>query len=195
MQPLYFGGSFNPPHHGHLICARAVAEKSGFEQVIFLPTGQPPHKPLLSDLAAAEDRLGMCIAATAHSTLFQVSDIELKRHGPSYSIDTVRELAKGGQETINWLIGADMLLYLPFWHRAEDLLREVHFVIIARPGWTLDWQKLPPPFRDLQHDVVEAPLIEISASDIRRRVAAGLPIDYLCPPPVCEYIRRHRLYC
>jgi nicotinate-nucleotide adenylyltransferase len=194
MAVLYFGGSFNPIHHGHLICARAVAEARGYERVVLMPSSLPPHKPDSADLAAPKDRLEMCQLATAGSTLFRVSDQELKRTGPSYTIDTVRELGRAGLGKVHWLIGADMLLYLPKWHQPLELMKEAELIVMARPGWTIDWQTLPPEYQKLQANVVEAPLIEISAGEVRRRVAEGRSIEYLTPPAVCRYIGDRSLY-
>ena len=191
---LYFGGSFNPIHHGHLICSRAVAESSGFKNVCLVPTGQSPHKPLSSDVASSTDRLEMCRLAIVNSSLFAVEPAEVSREGPSYTIDTIRAFAREGRGKVNWLIGADMLLYLPKWHKAVELVQEVNFVVMARPGWNLDWNILQPEFRFLRDRVVEAPRIDISATEIRRRVAARAGIEYFTPPSVCEYIREHGLY-
>jgi nicotinate-nucleotide adenylyltransferase len=191
---LFFGGSFNPIHHGHLICARAVAEARGYRRVALVPTGQPPHKPISPDLASGADRLEMCHLAISQSPLFEVNSIELSRPGPSYTIDTIRALALAAPGPVHWLIGADMLLYLPKWHRATELLQEVQFVVMARPGWTLDWTLLPPEFRGLKDNIVQAPMIDISATDIRRRVAAGASIEYLTPPAVQNYIHSRGLY-
>jgi nicotinate-nucleotide adenylyltransferase len=191
---LYFGGSFNPIHHGHLICARAVAEARGYDQIVLVPSGQPPHKPVSAELASGGDRLEMCKLAVADMSLFRVDSSEIDRAGPSYTIDTIRQLATTAPGGVHWLIGADMLLYLPKWHRVKELLREVHFVVMARPGWTLEWSALPPEFRRLKDNVVEAPMIDIRATDIRRRVTAGLSIEYLTPPAVCEYILSRGLY-
>lgn len=191
---LYFGGSFNPIHHGHLICARAVAEAGRFGRVSLVPTGQPPHKPDFDTLASASDRLEMCRLAIANEPLFEVNSSELSRPGPSYTLDTIRQLASAAPAPLNWLIGADMLLYLPKWHRVAELLQEVHFVVMARPGWTLDWDLLPPEFRGLMDNVVQAPMIDISATDIRRRAAAGASIEYFTPSEVQNYIRTHGLY-
>jgi nicotinate-nucleotide adenylyltransferase len=191
---LFFGGSFNPIHHGHLICARAVAEARGYGHVTLIPVGQPPHKPACNDLAPASDRLEMCRLAIFRSALFEVESSEVERAGPSYTIDTVRAFAAAGRGKVDWLIGADMLLYLPKWHKAEELIHEVNFIVMARPGWNLDWQTLPEPFRILRHNVVEAPMIDIRATDIRQRVAAGQSIQYLTPSSVCVYIRDRCLY-
>jgi nicotinate-nucleotide adenylyltransferase len=194
MPRLCFGGSFNPIHHGHLICARAVAEAKGYDHVELIPAAQSPHKPNDPARVPPEVRLEMCLLATKHTQLFAVNDIELRRAGPSYTIDTVRELTRLGWGRIHWLIGADMLLYLPKWRQPVELLAEVEFVVMARPGWTLDWNRLPPEYRRLQKNIVEAPQIEISSSQIRARVARGLGIDYLTPEPVCGYIRDRGLY-
>jgi nicotinate-nucleotide adenylyltransferase len=194
MPALCFGGSFNPIHHGHLIGARAVAEQLSIPRVTLFPTGRPPHKPLAHDLASAVDRSQMCRLAVRDSADFEVNDIELELDGPSYTIDTARELRRRGFGDLQWLIGADMLMYLPQWHRAEELIREVEFVIIARPGWDLDWNILPADFRRLKNNVVPVPLIDIRSTNIRQRVAAGASIDYLTPAAVCDYIRDRGLY-
>lgn len=195
MKTLCLGGSFNPIHHGHLICARAVMERAGYERVMLVPSAQPPHKPSHANLAPVADRLRMCQLAADNSATFTVDDVELKRTGPSYTIDTARELkATRGWPEIHWLIGADMLNYLPKWHRAAELLREVHFVVMARPGFEFEWQNLPPEFQQLRANVVEAPRIDISSTQIRERVRTGLQIDYLTPAAVIQHIRERGLY-
>ena len=194
MPTLCFGGSFNPIHFGHLLCAEAVAKSAGFEQILLIPSAQPPHKPNATDLAPAEDRLAMCRLAAADDPLFAVSDIETRRGGPSYTIDTAAELKQQGFVTVHWLIGADMLMFLPHWHRAADLIRQVDFIVMARPGWTIDWSALPEEFRGLRSHMVAAPLIDISATEIRRRVREGRPIDDLVPAAVAAYIAEHMLY-
>ena len=146
-------------------------------------------------MASADDRLAMCRLAVAGNPLFEVDDVEVRRAGPSYTIDTVRYLRTAKRwEHVNWLIGADQVAALPRWREPAALLREVNFVVMARPGWSFDWHTLPPEFRVLQNNVVEAPLIDISATDIRRRVRAGEPIDHLVPPAVADYIQSHNLY-
>jgi nicotinate-nucleotide adenylyltransferase len=194
VKTLCFGGSFNPIHHGHLISARAAAEEAGYEHIVLIPSSQPPHKPGNVNLAAPEHRLAMTRLAVEGDPLFSLDDLELQRGGPSYTIDTVREFKRRGWQQIDWLIGADMLLSLPSWHEPLALLREVHFVVVARPGWSFQWDALPPEFRKLKHNVVRAPLIEISGSVVRSRVAAGRSVDYFTPPAVCRYIRDHHLY-
>jgi nicotinate-nucleotide adenylyltransferase len=136
----------------------------------------------------------MCQAVSQADPFFETEALELERTGPSFTIDTARELTARGWGRISWLIGADMLQILPKWHLPEDLLREVDFVIARRPGAPIDWSTLPPQFRSLQANVVEAPLIDVSATEIRQRVKDGRAIRYLVPPEVEAYIRQHRLY-
>ncbi len=194
MATFCFGGSFNPIHLGHLICARAAAEALGLPGVRLIPSAQPPHKPKDAGIAPVAHRLAMCRRAVEGDPFFSVDDREARRAGPSYTIDTVRQLRGEGARQVYWLIGADMLAILPKWHQAEQLLREVQFVVMARPGWGMDWGTLPPAFQPLRRHVVEVPQIDISATLIRRRVEQGRPISYLVPPGVREYILQHRLY-
>ena len=194
MAQLWFGGSFNPIHHAHLVCARAVAEEMGFEKVALVPSNQPPHKPVNKAIAPAKHRLAMCRLAVEGSALFEVDDLEIQRNGASYTIDTVRELRRRGAGEVHWMIGADMLQMLPHWHEPAALLAETRFIIVARPGWSIDWENLPPAYHFLQNHVVIAPQLEISATDIRRRVADGKSIDYLTPNSVVRYISANNLY-
>ncbi|MGH7214664.1 MAG: nicotinate-nucleotide adenylyltransferase [Tepidisphaeraceae bacterium] len=195
MVRLSYGGSFNPIHHGHLLSARAAAETGGYDGVTLVPTGQPPHKPAPTDLAAPHHRAAMCRqAAQASGGFFTVDEIELARIGPSYTLDTAQELRRRDGQEVHWLIGADMLRILPQWHRAEELVKEVRFVVMARPGWAFDWQTLPEAFRGLERNVVRTPLIEISATEVRARVRAGKSVAFMCPQDVVDYIDEHGLY-
>jgi len=194
MRALCFGGSFNPIHHGHLACARAVAESAGFDRAVLVPNHQSPHKAGVADIAPAAHRAAMCRLAVAGEPLFAVDDLELQRPPPSYTLDTVRLLTARGWPAVHWLIGADQLATLPLWHEADTLLAEASFVVMARPGWSFDWQNLPPRYRSLREQLVVAPLLEISSTDIRRRVRQGRSIRYLTPDAVATYIHEHRLY-
>ena len=136
----------------------------------------------------------MCRLAVEGSDLFEVDDLEVQREGPSYTIDTVRELRRRGWPEVHWMIGADMLQILPVWHEPAALLAETRFVIVARPGWSIDWQTMPPAYRGLQSQVVTAPMLEISATEIRRRVGEGKSIEYLTPEKVVRYIGGQGLY-
>lgn len=194
MRYLCFGGSFNPIHHGHLLVARAVAEASGFDRVRLIPSAQPPHKPNAADLASVADRVAMCHLAAGLSDLFEVDDLETQRSGPSYTIDTARHLTANGLGPVHWLIGADTLPLLKTWHEPHSLLEEIEFVIVARPGWTIDWATLGSSYQKLRAAVVETPQFDISATDIRRRVQQRRSIEYLTPQPVVQHIRDRGLY-
>lgn len=197
--PLILGGSFNPPHHGHLITARAVAERAGFRRVRLMVAGAPPHKPGQEDIAPAADRVAMCRAAVAGDPSFEVDDRETRRAGPSYTLLTARELQAEPEfagQAVPWLIGADLLPGLMTWHEAEQLLAGelVRFVVMARPGSPIDWKGLPPAVAGLRGSVIEAPQIDISATEIRRRVKEGRDIRYLVPEAVRDYIHDQGLY-
>lgn len=200
MPILCFGGSFNPIHRGHIECAQSVAQQGRFERVLLIPNAQPPHKQDAADIAPAADRLAMCrlaaefANASQQAVRFDADDIEMRRGGASYTLETARELKTRGVDPVYWLIGADMMMYLPKWHQPRQLLREVHFVVMARPGVNIAWDMLPTEFRALKSHLIEAPLIDISATEIRRCVTRGEPIDDLTPPPVARYIAEHGLY-
>jgi nicotinate-nucleotide adenylyltransferase len=145
-------------------------------------------------MASADDRLAMCRLAADQDPLFEVSDIELRRAGPSYTIDTARELRRSGWSAVPWLIGSDNVPQLPTWHEPAALLAEIQFVVMQRPGSLLDWTTVAPAWQVLKARVVVAPLIEISASDIRRRIYDGKSVRYLTPASVTDYMIHRRLY-
>ncbi len=192
---LVYGGAFNPIHHGHLLCARAAAEAGGFGRVVLIPTGVPPHRPADSSLAPAEHRLAMTRLAVAGDSHFEVSDIELRQSGPNYTLDTVRRLkAEAGWQAVDWLIGADQLLSLPKWHQPDQLMAEARLWVMARPGQAIDWTVIESRFAVLKERILPAPLIDISATLIRNRVAAGKSVRYLIPETVEKYIAENNLY-
>ena len=195
------GGSFNPVHNAHLLLAEQAREALDLERVVFIPAKRPPHKRA-SELASAADRLRMARLAVAANAYFQVSNIELRRRGRSYTIDTVRSLRRrfGKASEIFFLIGADTVGELPTWRDIGELARLCRFVPFSRPG-------VPKPKRkDLAaavgHEEARAilkrmtpmPLLDISASDIRARVAAGRSIRYLVPDAVADTILCKGLY-
>ncbi|MHC4562751.1 MAG: nicotinate-nucleotide adenylyltransferase [Planctomycetota bacterium] len=199
---LLFGGTFDPVHNGHLVIARAVAERGGFELVRLIPSATPPHKA--SAAAGAADRLAMLALAIEGDGLFDICDLELRREGVSYTLDTLRELheREPGAE-LHWLIGADMLADLHKWYRVEEVVKLVRFVIAAREPWQDQlepvFQKLAEHFSeevmaDLRTGAMDTPLIDISSTDIRQRVAAGEPVDDLVPAAVADYIDAQGLY-
>ena len=196
-----FGGSFDPIHHGHLIAARAVGEWAGLSRVVFLPCRQPPHKHE-NDLLDGAHRGEMVKLAIADEPLFSFSDYDLTRQGPSFTIDTVRHFRAelGRDAELCWIIGADSLRELPTWRCVTELVEECRIITAARPGWTTDvWDDLRQTFTDeqiarLRSDVVETPLIDISATDIRRRISSGRSVRYLMPEEVISYVRENNLY-
>lgn len=202
MRRLCFGGSFNPIHLGHLQCSAAAAKAGGFDRVVLIPAAVSPHKLNDPDTAPAADRLRICKLgaaefATRHpefADLFEINDLELKRPFPSYTIDTVRQLKSLGWPEVNWLIGGDQLAKLPTWHEAKSLVKEAKFWVIARPGFSFNFESLPAEFISLESRILNAPLLDISASDIRRRVREGDSVERSVTPAVWRYILRRRLY-
>jgi nicotinate-nucleotide adenylyltransferase len=194
MTKLCMGGSFNPIHIGHLIVARTIAEAKGFAKIILIPSAQPPHKPASADLADPAHRLAMCQLVSHSDPLFETDALELDRAGPSYTLDTALEFRRRGWSEIHWLIGADMLQILPKWHRYEELLKQVTFWIAQRPGYEINWQNLTPSVQALRANVVCAPLVDISATDIRQRAREGRSLRYLVPAEVERYIFEQHLY-
>lgn len=184
-----FGGSFNPVHLGHLLVAQAAREELRLDRVFFIPAAQSPFKPD-TELASAAERLRLLRLALAGKTWCEVDDREVRRGGVSYSIDTVREFAVRfpGAELF-YLIGADHVALLPKWRDALELDRLTRFVAIPRPGAPL--VPFPDPFRG---ESLQGFPTSVSASEIRARVLAGLPIDWLVPPAVAEAIRNNQLY-
>ena len=196
-----YGGSFNPIHNGHLIVARAVAEQVSLERVMLLPSVRPPHKGD-RQLLDARHRAEMVRLAITGETLFEFSDYDLTRDGPSYTIDTVMRFREvlGPQVELHWIIGADSLSELTTWHRVRDLVEACRIVTAARPGWdAIDWTPLRTILSDaqvaaLQAGVLPTPRIDISSTDIRRRVREGRSIRYLVPDLVRSYIETNDLY-
>ena len=189
------GGAFDPIHFGHLFIAEAAAEKFGLDKVLFVPSGRPPHKRRLGS-AGAEDRYAMTKLAIASNPKFAISHIELDRTGYSYSVDTVSAfLQEFGMDTqIYFITGADAILDVATWYEAEKLLYMCRFIAATRPGFDLNGLlKLPEHWRE-KISQMETPLLEISSTDIRSRVAEGRTIKYLLPEEVEEYIYSHGLY-
>lgn len=196
-----FGGSFNPVHVAHLIVAEHACDALELDRVIFIPAKIPPHKDP-GQLAGPGDRLRMLRLAIAGNERFSATEMELRRRGKSYTIDTVRAMRSrfGPEAELYFLIGADMLNDLPTWRCIRDLARLCAFVPVPRPGARVaDEAALAAcvgrrEARAILGRMLKAPRLEISASLIRSRVAAGRSIRYLVPDPVIEYIRRRRLY-
>jgi len=186
------GGTFDPIHNGHLIVAEALLEKLDLVEVLFLLSARPPHKNS-SAVASWQDRLQMIRLALRGNPRFQVSDMEIKRDSPSYTVETMKQLQSrySQQYRVLFVVGADSILEIFTWHQPERLLASRSLVVVPRPG--CDLRDMDPQVAK-QVTVVQTPLIEISSSDIRRRVSEGRSIRYLVPEEVAAYIHQHRLY-
>jgi len=191
------GGSFDPPHLGHLFVARTARLVCRLEHVLFVPAARPPHKPERV-LASAADRVAMLELLLADEPLLSVWTTELEREGPSYTIDTVKELraAVAPGTELFLLIGSDNLPGLPGWRDAEELLSLVVPVVVWRRGSRLDPDELARVPRELRQRfrVIECAPFDCTASDLRRRLAAGDDLDGLLPSSLAEYARARGLY-
>lgn len=188
------GGTFDPIHYGHLVTAEAARTRFRLDQVVFVPSGRPPHKEV--GTTAASDRMVMTQMAIVTNPGFSLSDIEARREGYSYSIDTVREFFDiyGPELELFFITGADAILSIPTWKDAADLLNMCTFIAASRPGFDLaELNKLPLAWLE-RIRLFEIPALAISSTDIRRRVKQGDSIKYLLPEPVEHYILRYGLY-
>ncbi|MFB9235895.1 nicotinate-nucleotide adenylyltransferase [Plantactinospora siamensis] len=185
------GGTFDPIHNGHLVAASEVADRFGLDEVVFVPTGQPWQK---ADevVTSAEDRYLMTVIATASNPGFHVSRVDVDRSGPTYTVDTLRDIRSefGRKAQLFFITGADALEKILSWKDAEQMFELAHFIGVTRPGFELSAAHLPEDAVSL----VQVPAMAISSTDCRRRVAAGKPIWYLVPDGVVQYIAKRRLY-
>ena len=183
------GGTFDPNNHGHLVAASEVSERFGLDEVVFVPTGQPWQKDAVSP---AEDRYLMTVIATASNPRFQVSRADVDRDGPTYTVDTLRDLRDtyGPDAQLFFITGADALERILSWKDTHEMFELAHFVGVTRPGFVLSDDHLPADTVSL----VEVPAMAISSTDCRTRVAAGQPVWYLVPDGVVQYIAKRRLY-
>ncbi len=181
------GGTFNPIHIGHLILADEVREKLSLDKVIFVPTCIPPHKQN-SQVAPAQERLRMVKAAIRGNKFFKVSDIEIERKGPSYTVDTLKALNKKfpGDE-LYFIAGSDLLKYLDEWKDFQELLGLVKFVVATRPGYPLE--NIPEYVQK-----VSIRAVDVSAFEIRECIKENKSFRYLVPDVVFEYIVKNKLY-
>jgi nicotinate-nucleotide adenylyltransferase len=184
------GGTFDPIHHGHLVAASEVASLFHLDEVVFVPTGRPWQKSG-RPVSPAEDRYLMTVIATASNPQFSVSRIDIDRSGPTYTIDTLRELQSEHPDAdLFFITGADALEQILSWRDAEELFGLAHFIGVTRPGHTLTDPGLPEGGVSL----VEVPALAISSTDCRERVARGEPVWYLVPDGVVRYIDKRHLY-
>ncbi|MGB3543519.1 nicotinate-nucleotide adenylyltransferase [Rubrivirga sp.] len=192
-----FGGSFNPPHVGHLAVAEACREAGGLERVLWMPASTPPHKRDDPDMAPASTRLEMVKAAIATNDRFEVSALEVERRGVSYTVDTVRALesrqAGAANDQPALIIGGDSLAGFERWREPREIVARARLVVYRRPGDGVDLGALPHWLRDVV-TTVEGPGLEVSSTEVRARIAAGRTVRYLVPDPVLEVVRANGLY-
>lgn len=192
-----FGGSFNPIHYGHLMICEYIKEEMGLDKVIFIPTGNPPHKEIG---VSAEDRYEMVRLAISSNPDFEISDIETTRVKLSYTVDTIRELKKiYKEEKLYFLIGLDSLFQLKTWKKIGDLSQEIEFVVALRPGY-IDKEEINREIDFLRENfgtkinLIKTPLYEISSTDLRDRIHEGKSLRYLIPKKVLDYIEESGFY-
>lgn len=194
-----FGGTFDPPHLGHLVAAETVREKHGLDEVIFIPSGVPPHKEA-AGVTPSRHRFVMTALATLGHPHFITSRIEMERPPPSFTVDTLKQLAAEHDDDTDFyfIIGADALLQLPTWKQPDEVLRRCRMVAVTRPGFS--YTHLGDSLGELYVEhadrilITEIPSMAIAASDIRERVESGQSIRYLVPDMVREYIATNNLY-
>ena len=184
------GGTFDPIHHGHLVAASEVQTRFGLDEVVFVPTGQPWQKDE-REVSPAEHRYLMTVVATASNPRFTVSRVDIDRPGPTYTIDTLRDLhTERPDAELFFITGADALAQILSWKDADELFRLAHFIGVTRPGYVLSESGLPADRVTLQ----EVPAMAISSTDCRARVERAEPVWYLVPDGVVQYVNKYRLY-
>ena len=186
------GGTFDPIHHGHLVAASEVQAWFELDEVIFVPTGQPWQKTH-REVSPAEDRYLMTVIATASNPRFSVSRVDIERGGPTYTIDTLRDLRRDRPADFFFITGADALAQIVTWHDAAQVFELAHFVGCTRPGTTIDDSTLAGLPAD-RVTLLEIPALAISSTECRTRAHKGEPVWYLVPDGVVQYIAKRRLY-
>ena len=192
------GGTFDPVHNGHLAIADEAVSRLALEEVLFVPAGRPWLKAD-QPVTAVAHRAEMVRRAIAGSPCYQLSTVEIDRPGPSYAVDTIAELRRqyGTGADLYFILGWDSLSELPRWHQPARLIDLCYLVAVPRPGQAapdLDSLEAHVPGISQRVILMDRPMVDISATDIRQRVALGQTVDHLVPEPVAQYIRQHRLY-
>jgi nicotinate-nucleotide adenylyltransferase len=184
------GGTFDPIHHGHLVAASEVAVLFGLDEVVFVPTGQPWQKSARV-VSPAEDRYLMTVIATASNPRFTTSRVDIERGGPTYTIDTLTDLQRQRPDAeLFFITGADALEQIVGWRDTQRLFELARFIGVTRPGYQLADHHLP----EGRVSLVEVPALSISSTDCRQRVGRGMPVWYLVPDGVVQYIEKRGLY-
>jgi nicotinate-nucleotide adenylyltransferase len=185
------GGTFDPIHHGHLVAASEAATRFSLDEVVFVPTGQPWQKQE-TEVSPAEHRYLMTVIATAANPRFTVSRVDLERPGPTYTIETLRDLRaqRGPGTNLFFITGADALAQILTWKDSDELFELAHFIGVTRPGHDLSGDGLPAD----RVSLLEVPAMAISSTAVRERVQQGEPVWYLVPDGVVQYIGKYALY-
>lgn len=187
------GGTFDPIHHGHLVAASEVADRFDLDEVLFVPTGNPWQKAD-REITAAEDRYLMSVVATASNPRFSVSRVDIDRGGPTYTLDTLRDLREQFPDAkLFFITGADALSSIMSWRHWEEMFELAEFVGVTRPGYELTEEMFPEEIQRRVH-LIEIPAMAISSTDCRKRAHEGHPVWYLVPDGVVQYIAKNRLY-
>ncbi|MBE3120269.1 MAG: nicotinate (nicotinamide) nucleotide adenylyltransferase [Candidatus Atribacteria bacterium] len=192
-----FGGTFDPPHIGHLILSAETSAQLGLDRLLWILTPNPPHKQG-QPITPLEHRLAMVELAISDNRRFELSTVEIDRPGPHYALDTVKIISEQNPAAdLVYLMGGDSLRDLPAWHHPTDLVAALCFIgVMRRPGDSIDLPALEKIIPGLAAKVryVDAPLLDIAAHEIRQRVADGRPFRYFLPQAVYDYIVEHNLY-
>jgi len=184
------GGTFDPIHHGHLVAASEVQQKFALDEVIFVPTGEPWMK-VKEDVTEGEHRYLMTVIATAANPRFTVSRVDIDRDGPTYTVDTLRDIRSARPDAdLFFITGADAVAQILDWKDVDEVWSLAHFVAVSRPGHPLTISGLP----EQGVSSLEVPALAISSTDCRSRVSRGFPVWYLVPDGVVQYISKHHLY-
>ncbi|MBC8263478.1 MAG: nicotinate-nucleotide adenylyltransferase [Anaerolineales bacterium] len=191
------GGTFDPIHNGHLVAAEEVRAQLRLDRVVFVPAGLPPHK-LTEHVSSVDHRLTMVKLAIASNPYFTVSRVDIDRFGPCYTVDTIQLLwdERGGEVELYFIIGSDSLADIPTWHKPQRLIRLCRLAVVARPGYRVDMEELERLLPGITSRIhfINSPQLDISSTDIQKRVREGLPIKYQAPEAVEDYIYEHELY-
>ena len=194
------GGTFDPIHIGHLVAAEEVRAQLGLDRVVFVPAGLPPHK-LTDDVSSVDHRLAMVKLAIVSNPYLTVSRVDIDRFGPCYTVDTIELLRDewgqaAGDVELYFILGSDSLADIVTWHKPERLIRLCRLAVMERPGYRVDMEELERLLPGITSRVhfINSPQLDISSTDIQKRVRQGLPIKYQVPEAVADYIYQHELY-